>query len=298
MKTLSAGLSAHLATAATTLAYCWRLTRRDGTVLGFTEHDQDVVFDGTTFEAATGFTASQIAQGLGLSVDNLSASGALSSLSITEADIVAGLYDDALLELFWINWADPSQGVIISRGNLGELKRKGLAFTAEFRSLASRLNQPIGSTFQRTCLAKLGDAQCRIDLSLALMHGTCVSQTSGQTHKLIVTGIASFAADWFTDGTIEFTAGANDGLIFEIKSHIRTSGQDVLDLWESPPFPMAVGDSAKVVVGCRKTFNVCKTKFLNVENFRGFPHIPGSDRVTMIATRDMANLTGGSLFAD
>ncbi len=187
--------------------------------------------------------------------------------------------------------------MIISRGNLGELKRKGLAFTAEFRSLANRLNQPIGSTFQRTCRAKLGDDQCRVDLSLALMHGSCASQTAGSTHKIVVSGIATFAADWFTDGTMTFTSGANVGLVFEIKSHIRTSGQDVLDLWEAPPFPLAVGDTADVVVGCRKTFNVCKTKFLNAENFRGFPHIPGSDRVTMVATRDMANLTGGSLFA-
>ena len=47
MKTLPAALDAHLATGATTLCWCWRLTRRDGIRFGFTDHDRDVVFDGT-----------------------------------------------------------------------------------------------------------------------------------------------------------------------------------------------------------------------------------------------------------
>ena len=32
------------------------ITRRDGRTMGFTDHDRNIVFDGTTFEAATGFT--------------------------------------------------------------------------------------------------------------------------------------------------------------------------------------------------------------------------------------------------
>jgi hypothetical protein len=31
---------------ATRLARCWRLTRRDGVVMGFTEHDRALSFDG------------------------------------------------------------------------------------------------------------------------------------------------------------------------------------------------------------------------------------------------------------
>jgi hypothetical protein len=66
MKTLSPALQAHLDTGATTLCWCWRLTRRDGVKLGFTDHDRDLVFDGTTFEAAAGFTATEIKDAVGL----------------------------------------------------------------------------------------------------------------------------------------------------------------------------------------------------------------------------------------
>ena len=55
MRTLPPGLAAHLQSGTTTLCWCWRLTRRDGVRQGFTDHDRDLNFDGTTFEAAAGF---------------------------------------------------------------------------------------------------------------------------------------------------------------------------------------------------------------------------------------------------
>jgi hypothetical protein len=58
MKILDPAFATHLASGATTLAWCWRLVRRDNVSLGFTDHDRDLVFGGTTYEAATGFTAS------------------------------------------------------------------------------------------------------------------------------------------------------------------------------------------------------------------------------------------------
>lgn len=51
MKQLSPEFEAHLKSGSTTLCWCWRLTRRDGVVSGFTDHDRDVSFDGTVFEA-------------------------------------------------------------------------------------------------------------------------------------------------------------------------------------------------------------------------------------------------------
>lgn len=279
------------------MAYCWRVTRRDGVVLGFTEHDENILCDGTAFQAASGFTASQIQTSLGLSVDNFTASGALSSASITETDILAGRYDDATLELLWVNWADPTQLLVVSKGNLGEVKRQGLAFTAEFRSLSQRLNQKIGGTYQRTCSATLGDEKCRIDLTKAALRATATAQTGGSSRLVTVTGIGSFAADWFTHGRVAFTAGTNAGITMEIKKHTRTSGQDVLELWSAPPFAIAIGDTAAVTAGCAKSFAACRNKFANQANFRGFPHIPGTDVITATAKRGAPNQNGGSRFA-
>jgi uncharacterized phage protein (TIGR02218 family) len=298
VKSLSTALQAHLDSGATTMAYCWRLIRRDGQVFGFTEHDEDIFCDGTTFEAATGFTASQIEQGLGLSVDNLQATGALSSLSITEADLLAGRYDAATIELLWVNWSDPTQFALVSSGDLGEIKRAGLTFTAELRSLSNRLNQKIGETFGRLCTAVLGDGRCKVDLTLPAYRATATAQSSGALRQLIVTGLSAYASDWFSGGVCSFISGLNAGLAFEIKGHLRTAGVDVLELWMPVPFAIAVGDQATVTAGCRKNLYTCRTKFSNVANHRGYPHIPGSDIVTAYATANAPNQKGGSLLGN
>jgi uncharacterized phage protein (TIGR02218 family) len=298
MKSLPPALADHLASGTTTMAYCWRLTRHDGTVLGFTEHDRDITYGGTTFAASSGFTATQIAQGLGLSVDNLEAQGALSSAAITEGDILAGRYDDATVELFWVNWASPEQGVTVAAGNVGEIKRQGLAFSAEFRSVANRLNQKIGLTYERTCSARLGDNRCKVDLSDPAYRGLCTVETGGTTGRIVIGGLAAFAADTFSGGTLAFTAGLNAGLVFEVKAHFRTSGADILELWTPTPFAVVVGDTATATAGCRKTFAVCRSKFNNHVNFRGFPLIPGTDVVTRYGAEGALGESGGSIFGN
>src|SRR5919197_391085 len=139
MKNLPAGLQAHLDSGVTTLCWCWRLTRRDGAKLGFTDHDRDLVFDGTTFEAAAGFTASEIKDTVGLSVDNLEVESALTSDRLSEEHLAAGLYDDARVEIFRVNWQTPEQRVLMRSGSLGEVSRAGASFRAEVRWLARGL---------------------------------------------------------------------------------------------------------------------------------------------------------------
>ena len=121
MKTLPTGLQAHLDTGTTTLCWCWKLTRGDGAVLGFTDHDCDLIVDGVTYAAASGFTATELDSTLGLAVDNLAVLGALDDLS--ESDLAAGIYDAAAVEIWRVNWAAVGQRVLMRKGSLGEAKR-------------------------------------------------------------------------------------------------------------------------------------------------------------------------------
>lgn len=102
MKTLTAALAEHLEGDATTMCHCWRVTRRDGMVLGFTEHDHDLNFSGTDFQAASGFHAADSEAASGLSVEAGEVSGGFSSSAISEADVVAGRYDGARVEVFQV----------------------------------------------------------------------------------------------------------------------------------------------------------------------------------------------------
>ncbi|WP_310417958.1 DUF2163 domain-containing protein [Mycoplana sp. BE70] len=65
MRRIPSELADHLAGDATTVCQCWRVTRRDGTVLGFTEHDRDLVFAGLTYRARKRFSGERRRNGRG-----------------------------------------------------------------------------------------------------------------------------------------------------------------------------------------------------------------------------------------
>ncbi len=285
MKTLPPGLQAHLDSGATTLAWCWRLTRRDGVRLGFTDHDRDIAFDGTTFEAAAGLTATEMRDSVGLSVDNLEVSSALTSERLGEADLAAGIYDDARVEIFRVNWSAPEQRVLMRSGSLGEVRRAGHAFTAEVRGLAHYLQQPKGRLFQFTCDADLGDQRCKIDLDDPAHRGEgTIVEVVGE-RRFAASGLDAYEDDWFTRGLLRFTSGAASGQAIEVKAHSK--GDVVsLELWAAVRAPLAVGQTFVVTAGCDKHLETCAAKFSNALNFRGFPHMPGNDFVTKFARSD------------
>ncbi len=282
MKQLSSALQAHLDSGATTLCWCWRLARADGVVQGFTDHDKPLAFDGVTYEASTGFTASDIKDGVGLSVDNLEVSGALSSAALNEADMAAGRYDDARIQIYRVNWQDVSQRVLMRTGSLGEVRRSGASFTAEVRGLAHYLQQPKGRLFQYTCDADLGDQRCGVTVALPAYRANGVITAVQSARRLIVSGLDGFAHDFFTRGLLQFTSGPAAASSIEIKSHSRIGGVTTLELWASAQGPPTVGDAIVATAGCDKRFATCKAKFANTSNFRGFPSMPGNEFLTKV----------------
>jgi uncharacterized phage protein (TIGR02218 family) len=283
MKTLPPSLQSHLDTAATTLAWCWRITRNDGTRWGFTDHDRDLAFDGTQFEAATGFTASEIKDALGLSVDNLEVSSALKSDRLNEDDLAAGLFDDAGVEIWRVNWADTEQRVLMRSGSLGEVRRSGTAFTAEVRGLAHYLQQPKGRLYQSGCDADLGDTRCGIDLDAPAFRGAGTVLAAASARLLTASGLSAYADGWFTRGLLTFTTGPNTGRAQEIKRHTLAGTEATIELWHPAAHPITPGDAFTVTAGCDKQLATCRARFANALNFRGFPHIPGPDYVLAVA---------------
>ncbi|MFQ8433708.1 DUF2163 domain-containing protein [Amaricoccus sp. W119] len=193
MKVLPPGLAAHLASGATTLCWCWKLTRNDGAVLGFTDHDVALAFAGTEFEPSGGFTASEIRAGSDLGVDAQDAEGVLSSERITETDILDGRYDGAEVEVWRVNWRDASERVLMRRGVIGEIRRGRTAFTAEMRSLTHLLDQPVGRSFQYACDRGLGDDRCRVDLATPAHAGAGAVIDILGDRAFVANGLGAFA---------------------------------------------------------------------------------------------------------
>ena len=278
MRQLSAGLQSHLDSGTTTLCRCWRLTLRSGEKFGFTDHDEALVFEDTTFEAQAGFSGSEIESSLGLNVDNLEASGALQSGVLDEGRLNAGDYDHAIIEIWLVNWQDVAQRILQRQGHLGEVTYGQGHFSAELRGLAHVMNQQKGRLFQFSCDADLGDAKCGVDVHASGLHGSAtITAVTGNSIEL--SGLAGFADDWFTRGSVLWSTGRK----VEIKRHRSFADHARIDFWSRPKFIIAVGEAVTVHVGCDKQFTTCKAKFSNTLNFRGGPHMPGSDFVLGVA---------------
>lgn len=273
MRELAPALKAHIDTGVTTLCRCWRVTRRDGTVLGFTEHDGDLLADGTRFLAASGFSASDAETALGLAAPNGEVAGAFSADALSAGDLERGLYDGARVEILLVDWSDPTQVLLEHVREIGEVTRTENRFQAELRGLAARLDQPTGRRLGRRCDARLGDSRCGVDLNGLTVNGQIVS---ADTMQADVSGLSAFAGGWFHFGQMTFTSGALAGRAVDVGSH-QKGDPARLTFWLPLPEAPQPGDTFRIVPGCDKSFATCKAKFANGMNFQGFPHMPGSD---------------------
>lgn len=282
-------LAAHLARETTSLCHCWRVTRRDGTVAGFTDHDRPLTVDGTTFEPRSGFTASEARETLGLAADTVEIEGAISAATITVEDIAAGRWDGAIVETLLVNWRAPDEAATIRTQTVGRITRADNRFVAELEGPEAALDRIGGRWFRRTCDAELGDARCGVDLDDPALSGAGSVTEAVSADMIRVAGLEAFAAGWFAEGRLTATSGAATGMTVRVLSH-RISGEGIdLVLWRDGGVPLAAGDGFEIVAGCDKRFATCKVKFSNHLNFRGFPHLPGNDAAYGYAT-------GGQVF--
>lgn len=292
MRDIPAAFAAHLEAGATTLCHCWSLTRRDGLALGFTDHDRPLAFDGLTFSAASGLEAAEVTGELGFAIGGGEVSGAFAAAGLNEADLAAGLYDDARLRVWLVNWADPAQRLLLDEGFVGEVRRGETVFAAEIRSLAKAFDEERGRLYLRGCDAELGDRRCGVALTPL---AASVAQTDGRL-QITALGIADLADGHFTAGRLLFTDGHNAGFACEVKRHGREGANATLELWQPPASPILPGDGFQLTPGCDKSFATCRAKFGNGANFRGFPHMPNRDFIIAGVRPGDGVLDGGSLF--
>lgn len=280
--------SDHVATGNTTLCYCWIITRRDGFVLGVTDHDEDVVLNGTTCVATVGMVTSTISTATGLDPDDAEVTGIVDNDLITEEDVRAGLYDDATADLYHVNWEDPTQFRRIISGTLGKsTEADSGVFNVELLSVKNILLQAIGRTYQRTCDTKLGSPACGVNLSDPAFTGNA-TVTAIDGAVMTVSGIGGFDNGWFTLGLLVTATG--------YEAHVKNHNIDSIELWREPDVTITPGDVVQLVAGCKQDIGTCRDKFNNIENFQGFNLIPGNDKLNEYPLANSGTYDGESIF--
>jgi len=262
-----------LETGLTTIAFCWRLERRDGVALGFTTHDRDLIIAHLRYRAAPGMLPSAVSLSDGFDPDSMDISGALTSDAISKEDLKAGRWDGAAVTLFITDWENPeADHVSLARGVLGDVAAQGNGFSAELRGPTALLERPVVEQTSPECRAQLGDKRCRVDMAPRVR----VTRVTGMSGDVVEVAAASAEPNAYAYGRARWIGGRNSGL----ESALLSSDGPQLTLREPLPCPFAVGDVVEISEGCDKSFATCTARFANGVNFRGEPHLPGMDLLT------------------
>lgn len=285
----------HLKSGTTFVCRCWRVVRRDGVQFGFTDHDRDLAFDGLTFRAGTGLSATAVQQTTGLAVDNTEAMGALTDAGVTEDDLLNGKYDGAEVTVWRVVWTDVALRETEFRGSFGLITRSGGAFKVELRGLTEALNQVQGRAIQRDCSAILGDTSCRFDLEQPGYSVTVSADSITGGRVFTFPGLTAFDDRWFERGRFRVLSGPASGAVGIVKKDRLLGDVRTTELWQGIG-GVAPGDLVRIDAGCDRRAETCRLKFGNFLNFQGFPHVPGEDWLASYPVSSGRN-DGGSLFS-
>lgn len=278
MKTISGALQTLLASDSANIATCWQITRGDGTVLGFTDWDQDQTYGGVTFKASTGYTRTALTQMADLSVPNLEVDGMVSSGAITDEDIRNGLYDYAAVLIFMMVPGDANAstyGIVkLRRGWLGQVTLTENAYKAEILGLTQLLSQNFIELHTVECQADLGDSRCKVVMTSLTDTGTITGVTTAK-RVFQATMSTGRAAGFYSAGLLTWSTGANAALK---PTEVKTWDGTNFTLYLPASQTISIGDTFSVQAGCDKTFNTCKNTYNNVINRRAFDYMPGLDK--------------------
>lgn len=251
---------------------CIKLTLQDGTVYGYTDYKQEIFVEGVNYVPSPGLQKVSMHLTANAEVSNQKFSSGW--VEAPEEDLRGGKFDSATIEVSWASWKHPSYGrLVVFTGQIGEVSWSEEGFEANIVSYMKNLSVNIGNVFTANCrhtlfsTATIGNCgYCGVNK--ASFTGTG-SVSSVQTNKWVFTISNSQPDGYYSNGLIKFTSGYNNGLSAVIKSH--ASGQVTLML--PTAFSIQAGDTYEIQAGCDKTLETCKTKFNNVLNYGGFPHI-------------------------
>lgn len=295
MKTIPSGIQTAIDNRSTSLVRCWKITRTDGLIYGFTEHDQplDINADGlgaVTYYPNDSFNTDAMSYSDEMDVDGEQILGITNTEVFSEEDIIAGRFKSAEVKVFLVDWTNLAAGIVkLRKGILGEFEWMDFGFKVEIQGLSYLLQTNVVSLYSPRCRSKFGDqgsgtsGGCRMDL-YALTHQATIATVTNRK-QFTLSGLVGTFADgtggsktggYFQHGQVTFLDGPNSGVSREISTY-STAGGGTVGLYLPVPFEPEVGNTISIAPGCDKTLEVCRDNWDNLNNMRAEPYTPGED---------------------
>lgn len=173
-KTIGSQLLADIQKSVTTLALCVEITRKDGKTYRLTNHDQEVSFNGQTYDNTVPFNVAAIDSGSQLAIDNTSLTIFCDGTTFVASEFEAGLFDYSEVTIFFVDYENTSHGrMTMRRGWFGRIDRNTRNFVEiTITGLLKVLDFEVGRLYQPTCDADLGDSRCKVAVNFSQAYST------------------------------------------------------------------------------------------------------------------------------
>lgn len=274
MKDISGNLKEIINQEVLNLVRCWKITLENGNTLCFTTSNEDFVYQNEKYNSIPAYEISNLNANVDINDDSAEISNLIVNDLIKDSDILSGLYNNAKVEIFIINKDNLDAGkVSLLNGNITDIEYKDNVFIAKVSGLKTQLNKTIGDVYSPLCRCGFCSDKCKLNKNNFTFSGIVSSVINNVNFETNTTTITQKSRGYFDYGIIEFTSGKNIGQKTEVKQFQYNS----IILASELPYKIEVGDNFNITAGCDKQFSTCCNKFNNAINFRGEPHLPGTD---------------------
>lgn len=252
---------------------------KDGTTIAICTHTRNLDYNSLTY-LAWPMMPTQFQQTQGLSPDNAEVASAMAE-PYSDLKLRGRKWSGARVTYELVNPIDLSLGVMFRKvGLIGDLTVRRFDVTSQFRSLGAQLTQPMGQMVMEDCIVpELGDDDCGVDVNGNTVDGKPIRRTATVTavsnqQQFAVNGTA-MADGFYNRGKTLWTAGLND----DLEMHILSNVGNAITLFVPAYFTIAIGDTVVLEAGCDRKRATCRDKFANAKRFRGYPDLPGRNKV-------------------
>ncbi len=146
-----------------------------------------------------------------------------------------------------------------------------------YECTAAGITAGTAPTYDEVVGNSTSDGSATFTAAEAWMRDATIAAVTDNRIFTITVSDARAIDDWFNYGVVHWESGANVGLGLEVKDFVSSSGE--ITLFMPMRRLVAVGDKIRIFPGCPRFLSICKSKFDNVIQYRGFPHVPGIDYV-------------------
>lgn len=252
-----------------------------GNTLRFTDHDRALTFEDEVYVPVTmmAMSANQVESGMKTSQQDLY--GLIDGNYVTIPHLHGNRYRGAEVRHAQIDWAMPWHWFSKHKKWIRQVTWTGSRWAASMESLTQRAQRQsggrFGGAFHTTCPYVFGGQYCRhTPDSVAGVAVQTVIDDRYVAEFTVASWPGAFVDNFFRDGEIEWTSGANAGTVSPIVEYAHATRR--CSLLVPTAFPIEVGDLGIARQGCDGLFSTCKS-LGNEENFGGDPHAPSSQQI-------------------